>query len=399
MTSTPASADPASRRARPFTQVVGVGRTPARHGGSVSPPVERTSTRLFERLDDLERAHASGKLSAFLGSNTPEYLEQAMSELEGPDAMTVVTATGMSALAITFLSVLKPGDHLLMPDNVFGPTRQIALDLLAGLGIGTDFYDPLVGPDIAAQFRDRTRLVLTESPGSNSFEVSDIPAIVAACRQRDIPVAMDNSWATPLYFRAIEHGVDFSVCAGTKYIVGHSDALIGSVSTTERHYGRLLSTARQLGNGCSPDDAFLALRGLRTLAVRLRQHHSAGVQIAKWLSTRSEVRQVLHPALPDSPGHACWARDFLGASGLFAIVLDELPRARIEAFLSALKLFKLGYSWGGFESLILPLHPDPHRTVLPFPTGTLIRLHVGLEDPDDLRDDLERAFAQLAVGA
>lgn len=388
----------APRGYRDETLVTLLGRDPGRHAGSVSPPVERTSTRIFPTLEALEAAHGSGVLSEFLGSATPEWLEAAVAELEGPDARVVASGTGMASLAIVFLAVLDTGDHLLMPDSVFWPTRKIGDGLLQRLGIEVSYYDPMIGADIGRVMRPNTRLVLTESPGSNTFEVQDVPAIAAAAHARGALVAIDNSWATPLYFKPLDHGVDFSVSAITKYIVGHSDVLMGTIATREAHIGRLRETANQLGNACAPDDVFLALRGLRTLAIRLKHHGDAALRLAGWLDRRPEVRTVLHPALPSCPGHEFWRRDFTGSTGLFAVVLEPLTREELVGFLDGMKLFKLGYSWGGFESLVLPVHPARERTATAWPDddGTVLRLNVGLEDPADLEDDLEAAFARLA---
>jgi len=269
--------------------------------------------------------------------------------------------------------------------------------LLRRLGIDVSYYDPMIGADIAEEIRPETRLILTETPGSNTFEVQDIPAITRAAHAAEVLVALDNSWATPLYFRPLDYGVDFSICAVTKYLIGHSDAMMGTIATSGEHIARLRDTANQLGNGCPPDDVFLALRGLRTMAIRLRHHGEAGLRIANWLQQRPEVLTVLHPALPSCPGHEFWHRDFAGCTGLFSIVMNQLSRAELVCFLESLNLFKLGYSWGGFESLILPVYPENERTVTPWvQDGTVIRINVGLENPDDLVGDLESAFGQLA---
>jgi cysteine-S-conjugate beta-lyase len=378
------------------TLVTLLGRNPEMHAGSVSPPVERTSTRVFSTLAELEKAHSTGKLSDFLGSTTPEWLEEAVAELEGGDSQVIASGTGMASLAIVFLSVLETGDHILVPDSVFWPTRKVVDGLMRRIGIEADYYDPMAGAAIKDELRPNTKLVLTESPGSNTFEVQDIPAITEAAHAAGALVATDNSWATPLLFRPLEHGVDFSMCAVTKYLVGHSDVLMGTVATRPEHIQRLRETANQLGNSCAPDDAFMALRGLRTLAIRMRHFEEAGLRIAKWLDKRPEVKRVLHPALPSCPGHEIWKRDFDGSSGLFSIVVEKLSRAQLERFLESLQLFKLGYSWGGFESLILPVYPQNERSVTHWKDdGTVIRVNVGLENPDDLEADLDSAFRRL----
>jgi len=385
---------------RPYsneTLVTLLGRSPAEHSGSVNPPLERTSTRIFSTLEELEAAHSTGKLSDFLGSATPEWLESAVAQLEGNDCHVVASSTGMASLAIVFLSALETGDHLLMPDSVFLPTRKVADGLLKRLGVGVTYYDPMIGAAIRDEMLPNTKLVLTESPGSNTFEVQDIAAITKAAHDAGALVATDNSWATPLYFRPLDHGVDFSISALTKYFVGHSDVLLGTVATTGKQIARLRETANLMGNGCSPDDVFLALRGLRTLAIRLQHHGKTGLRIAKWLQQRPEVQTVLHPALPSCPGHEFWKRDFSGATGLFSIIVNPLSRPELVCFLESLKLFKLGYSWGGFESLILPMNPENERTVVPWThDGTVIRICVGLEGPEDLEADLEFGFSRLA---
>jgi len=383
---------------RTETLVTLLGRDPSAHAGSVSPPVERTSTRVFQTLDELEAAHATGKLSDFLGSATVEWLEDAVAELEGGDCQVLASGTGMASLVTVFLAVLETRDHLLMPDSVFWPTRKVGDELLRRLGIEVSYYDPMIGSAIADVMRANTRLVLTESPGSNTFEVQDIPAIAAAAHAAGALVVTDNSWATPVFFQPLAHGADFSVSAVTKYIVGHSDVLMGTIATSGDRMARLRDTANLLGHSCAPDDVFLALRGLRTLAIRLRHHEQAGLRIARWLQQRPEVQAVLHPALPSCPGHEFWQRDFSGSTGLFSVVLKRLSRAQLVCFLESLSLFKLGYSWGGFESLILPVYPENERSVTTWSQdGTVVRINVGLENPADLEADLAHAFDQIAA--
>lgn len=369
---------------------------PEQFGGSVSAPVDRAATRIFPDLPSIEAAHATGRLSAFLGSATPDHAAEAIAELEGGTGKSVVTSSGMSALTLTFLAALNHGEHLLMPDSVFGPTRSVANDLLARMGIESSYYHPLADEAaLRAAMRPNTRLVLTESPGSNTFEVQDIPMIVRLAHEHGALVANDNSWATPFFFRPLDHGVDFSICAATKYLVGHSDAIVGTVTTPEHLFGRLQAVVRQVGDACSADNAWLLARGLRTLPVRMRQHDASTRRIVNHLLQQPGVRNVLHPALENAPGHACWKRDFSGASGLFGLLLDPLSRPELEGFLQTLKFFHLGYSWGGFESLVLPIEPDPARTFLAPQEGTLLRVHIGLEDADDLLADLDAAFAVL----
>lgn len=378
------------------TLAVIAGRDPLAHGGTVSPPIDRSSTRIFADLTAIETAHSTGRLSDFLGSRTPDMAELAIAALEGSGCEVVLTSSGMSALTVTFLAMLRQGDHLLMPDSVFGPTRAVAGDLLARMGIESSYYHPLAQEsELRSAMRPNTRLVLTESPGSNTFEVQDIPMICRVAHAGGALVAIDNSWATPVFFKPLAHGVDLSISAATKYLAGHSDIIIGSIAAAPELAKRLRSTLQQLGDSCSPDDAWLLMRGLRTLPLRLRQHDASARRIAAELASWPGVRRVLHPALADCDGHAFWQRDFTGASGLFGVLVDPLDRQQLDAFLGAMQLFKLGYSWGGFESLILPLPRDPARTLLGSPDGTLLRLHVGLEDADDLLADLKAAFATL----
>lgn len=375
------------------------GRYPDAHGGSVSPPVDRASTRIFPDLDSIETAHESGRLSAFLGSRSPDFAAEAVAALEGDGAEVIVTSSGMSALSISFLATLGQGDHVLLPDSVFGPTRTVATDLLARMGIASSYYHPLADEAaLRAALRPETRLVLTESPGSNTFEVQDVPMIARVAHEAGALVAIDNSWATPLLFNPLAHGVDISICAATKYLVGHSDAIVGTIAAAPPLAAKLRETARLLGDTCGADDAWLLARGVRTLPLRLRQHDASARRVAAALAGRPGVRRVLHPALPDAPGHAAWKRDFSGASGLFGVLLDPLERPELEAFLGAMRLFRLGFSWGGFESLVLPIRPDPARTLLPSPEGTLLRLHVGLEAVEDLLADLDAAFFAIRRG-
>jgi cystathionine beta-lyase len=293
------------------------------------------------------------------------------------------------------MAAVSAGDHVLVTDSVYGPTRRFCDRTLARYGVETTYYDPLAGASIASLMRPNTRAVYLESPGSHTFEVQDFPAIARAAHERDAVVIHDNTWATGLFFASFEHGADLVVQAATKYPGGHSDVLLGAVVANERLWPRLRDVTRDLGQTASPDDLFLALRGLRTLEVRLRRHESSALEIARALEKHPAVRRVLHPALASDPGHALWQRDFRGSSGLFAIELEPSPRERIAAFLDHLELFALGYSWGGYESLVVPAHIAHARTVRRWTGGPLIRLQVGLEDPADLLADLERGLERL----
>jgi cystathionine beta-lyase len=299
--------------------------------------------------------------------------------------------SGVAAIAGALLSVLKPGDVLLMTDNAYDPSRAFADGFLKRFGVETRYFDPMSN-DITSLFCDQTRAILLENPGSLTFEVQDVPAICAEAHRRGVVTLLDNTWATPFFYTAIDKGIDMTILAATKYIVGHSDAMIGSVTTTKKHWAKLRLTAQQLGQIVSPDDAYLASRGLRTLAVRMKAHEASALKIARWLNDRPEVEAVFHPALPDCPGHAIWKRDFTGSSGLFSFVLKGGSK-QAAAFVDSLDLFGIGYSWGGFESLALPVHPETCRTEVPWNKDrALIRLQIGLEDADDLIADIEQAL-------
>lgn len=306
---------------------------------------------------------------------------------------TMLYPSGVAAIACAMLAVLKPGDEVLLTDSSYDPSRSYADAFLKRMGIAARYYDPLVGADISSLFTDKTKAILLESPGSLSFEVQDVPAICQAAKEAGIVTLLDNTWATSRFFPALENGVDISIVAATKYIVGHSDVMMGAATTHEKYWTRLRRTAQQLGQIVSPDDAYLAARGLRTLEVRLKQHEQSALTIAHWLKDRPEVGQVLHPALPDCPGHDIWKRDFKGSSGLFSFQLSEGDEKSRAAFIDALTLFGIGYSWGGFESLALPVDPGKYRTATQWTmNGALVRLNIGLEDPDDLVADLAKAF-------
>ena len=378
------------RRAE-WTSVPGV------KGGVVNPPVWRASTHLYENVADLRAGVHNDADGHFFygrrGGPTQWALAEALTEMEPGAFGTVLFPSGVAAIHAALLSVLKPGDVLLMTDNAYDPSRSFASGFLKEWGVETRFFDPAVGADIAQHFCDRTAAILLESPGSLTFEVQDVPAICATAKTRDIVTLLDNTWATPLFFPALEKGVDITILAATKYIVGHSDVMMGCVTAGEAHYQAVRKTAQTLGHVVSPDDAYLALRGLRTLSVRLKAHEAAALEIAHWLSAHDDVARVLHPALPNCPGHDLWRRDFKGSSGLFAFELigDDARRVR---FVDALTLFGIGYSWGGFESLAVPSNPARCRTAVPWESDhQLIRLHIGLEDIGDLIADLERGFS------
>jgi cystathionine beta-lyase len=381
---------------KPATRLVTAGRRAEWTQGIVNTPVWRASTVLYGSIADMRdtgRSDTHHKLYyGRRGTPTQWSLADALTDLEPGAAGTMLFGSGVAAIAAALLSVLGPGDELLLVDSAYEPTRALARGLLKRFGITTRFYDPLIGAGIAEMIGEKTRAIFLESPGSLTFEVQDVPAIVAAAKARGIVTLLDNTWATPLYFPAIAKGIDLTILAATKYIVGHSDAMLGSVTASAACFAALRDTSYQLGQIASPDDCWLGSRGLRTMAVRLQQHQHSALTIARWLADRPEVAAVLHPALPDCPGHALFERDFTGSSGLFSFVLDGADEAGRAAFIDALSLFGIGFSWGGFESLAVPA--DPVRSTGPVdPRGKLVRLHIGLEDPDDLIADLERGFA------
>ena len=379
------------------TQLVTGGRKKEFTGSVVNVPVWRASTHLYGDVASLEAGKETNADGRFFygrrGSPTQWALADALTGMEPGAAGTMLYPSGVAAISCALLSVLRPGDVLLMTDNAYDPSRSFADGFLKRFGIETRYFDPLI-TDYGSLFCERTRAILLEAPGSLTFEVQDVPAICAEAKKRGVVTLLDNTWATPYFFTALNKGVDMTILAATKYIVGHSDVMLGCVTTHEKYWTRLRQTAQQLGQIVSPDDAFLASRGLRTLAVRMNAHEASALKIARWLQTRPEVETVLHPALPECPGHAFWARDFTGSSGLFSFVLKG-SKAKAAKFVDALDLFGIGYSWGGFESLALPVYPETCRSEVPWNTsGNVIRLQIGLEDSDDLIADLESAFVQ-----
>ncbi len=383
---------------RPDTKLVHGGRRKAWLGGMVNVPVSRTSTVLFDDVESLEAAYPpqDGTLSyGRNGTPTQWSLAEALSELEPGAAGTRLFPSGAAAVAFALSSALEAGDELLMVDSVYGPTRMFCDQVLKPRGIATHYYDPLLSPDqVEAKLTDATRAIFMESPGSLTFEVQDVPGICALARRRGIVTMLDNTWATPLLFSALSNGVDLSILACTKYVSGHADVMMGSVTTTDEHWDKLAGIAQHYGQFVSPDDAYLASRGLRTMGVRLRRHEDNALKVAGWLAGQPQVARVLHPAFDSCPGHQLWKRDFAGSSGLFAITLDNADRAAAARFVESLSLFGIGYSWGGFESLALPV--EPRRTASTPPGGPIVRLHIGLEDADDLIADLAQSLAQIA---
>ena len=383
------------------TLIVTAGRDPESNHGIVNPPVYHASTVLFPTVAALEKSQKQR-----LDNNTVYYgrfgtpttfaFQNAMAQLDdGHRAIAV--ASGKCAILVSLMAFLKSGDHLLMVDSAYGPTRALCNGLLTRFGVTTTFYDPLIGSDIANLIRPETQVVFTESPGSQTFEIQDIGVISRTAHENDCVVVMDNTWATSLFFKPFEHGVDVIVQAATKYILGHSDAMLGVITTNAKNFEPIQRAALDFGAPPGPDDVYLAQRGLRTLGVRLARHMATGLRIASWLQAQPQVAKVLHPGLPDDPGHSIWSRDFHGASGLFGLVLKETTKTMLAKMLDKMQLFKMGYSWGGDESLMIPTDPEKQRTATCWrPEGPTLRIHAGLEDPDDLIQDLEQGLSRLS---
>ena len=381
------------------TRLVTSGRDPRAYHGFVNPPVYHASTLLYPTAED-QVAHRARYNYGRRGTPTSEALENALREIEGDGCAGVsLLPSGLAAISAALIATTRAGDQVLVPDSVYRPTRNFCNGVFKRFGVETTYYDPLIGADIARLFKPKTRVVFVEAPGSQSFEMQDIPAIAKIAHEQNAVVLMDNTWATPLYFRAFEKGIDLSIQAGTKYIGGHSDIMFGCVSANAVTLPALKDTVYSMGLCVGPDDMYLALRGLRTLGVRLDRHFQSGLRVARWLEQRPEVLRVMHPALERDPGHKIWKRDFTGACGLFSVVFKPTSEQSVHAFLNELALFGLGYSWGGFESLAILFDCTEYRTATKWaPGGPTVRLHIGLEDPDDLIGDLERGFAAMAAG-
>lgn len=381
-------------RFKEATRLVLVGRHPARDFGFVNPPVYHGSTVLSRNVAEL-LGHTGRYAYGRRGTPTSEALEEGVSLLEG-GAGTVLCPSGLSACSVALLSCLSAGDHVLVPDSVYRPVRTFCDGVLKRAGVTTTYYDPMLGAGITEHVRSETRALYLEAPGSQSFEVQDVPALVAVARERGLVTLMDNTWATPLLFAPHAFGIDLSIMAGTKYLGGHSDLMLGTVSALPGAWPALKRTHGDMGLCVGPDDIALGLRGLRTLGLRLRQHEASALAVARWLAGRPEVGTVLHPAFEDCPGHAHWKRDFKGSSGLFSVVLRPVPDERVAAFLDSLALFGLGFSWGGFESLAIPFDCRAYRTATRWsPRGPAVRFHIGLEAVEDLIADLEQGIAKL----
>ncbi len=388
------------KRAKDETLVTHLGRQPERYHGVVNMPVFHASTVLYDSLEAFETRHRIADPDAVLYGRmgTPDTfaLERAVAELEG-GADSIAVPSGLAAISCALLALVEAGDHILMTDAAYRPTRKFCDGTLKRLGVETTYYEPTIDRDIAGLIRANTRLIYAESPGSLTFEMQDIPAIAEIAAARGIALLADTTWATPLHFKAFAHGVDVSIQAGTKYLVGHSDAMLGMITANERYAAQIRRCVRQLGISPGTEEVFLGQRGLRTLAVRLKRHEETGLHLARWLAERPEVAEVCHPALPDFPGHEIWRRDFTGACGLFSFVLDRpYPKQALAAMIEGLELFGLGASWGGYESLVITAYPETFSTARPWQKpGPMLRIHAGLEHPDDLIADLEAGFARL----
>jgi len=377
------------------TVVTHAGNRPFENYGIVNPPVYHASTVLSETLEQrIDRSNAKVRYGR-AGTPTSFALEEAMTALEQAHG-TVLAPSGLAAITMALCAFVETGDHILVTDSTYTPTRNFSNGVLKRLGVETEYFDPLIGAGIAELIRDNTRVIWTECPGSQTFDVQDLPAIVEAAHARDVVVMTDNTWSGGYFRKPLAEGVDISVQAATKYIVGHSDVMMGTIACNEATYEQVRSSSSSYGMCCGPDDIYLALRGLRTIGVRMDRHFENGVKLAEWLQSRPEVTRVMHPALPQDPGHEIWKRDFTGASGLFGFVLEENNRDKLSAMMNHMELHGMGSSWGGYESLLIPSWPEQSRTATSWDVpGQCMRIHVGLEDPDDLIADLEAGFERM----
>ncbi|MCP4328160.1 MAG: cystathionine beta-lyase [Alphaproteobacteria bacterium] len=384
------------------TDVIEGGRNPEDQKGAVNPATYRASTVTFPTLDAFAKAQHNRHNQFYYGrygTPTTHALEDAIASLEG-SGRTIAVGTGLGAITTAILSYCDSGDHVLVADNVYAPVRACCNRLLARLGVSVTFYDPMAPDALGTLVQANTKVLYIEAPGSLTFETPDVLALESAAKTAGLTTILDNTWATPYFYRPREIGIDVSVLSGTKYIGGHADLMLGLLTVPQDDFDKVRITANYLGNTPGPDDCYLALRGLRTLAVRLRQHQAAALRLAEWLAARPEVECVLHPAFPETPGHAFWKRDFGGSTGLFSIILKPCPEVAVAAMVDGLDLFAIGASWGGFESLMTLERPERSRTATEWrASGPVLRIHAGLEDADDLIEDLAAGFGRLNAAA
>lgn len=377
-----------------------LGRNPAISGRAVNLPIYQSSTMLFDTLAEFEQAREERYEQAVLyygryGNPASFELESMMAALEGGDGC-VSLSSGLTAVTVAIMAAAKAGSHVLVADNVYGPTRLFCDNVLTRYGVEVTYFDPMIGEELSALMRDNTSAVMFEAPGSGTFEVPDIPAIARAARAGGAVSLLDATWATPVFCRPLELGVDVVVHSGSKYISGHADAMIGFIVCRSAHYNEMRKMALAFGDRAGANDIFLALRGLRTLELRMHRHHESGLKIANWLAAQSSVARILHPAFESCPGHDFWRRDFSGAGGLFSVVLKPVGEDQVRAFIDDLKMFSVGLSWGGFESLALPVKPAAMRTVTEWSAeGPVVRFNIGHEDPESLIEDLSQAARHL----
>ena len=386
----------------PETKVAHLGRDHKDSHGFVNIPIYHGSTVLYETYDEFRNSEAKRQqrdqvVYGRYGTPLSFALETAIAELEGADGATTVSS-GLAAITESLKAFVSQGDHILVTDSVYQPTRKYCNQVLKRFGVEVSYYDPLIGGDIKDLIKQNTSVIFVESPGSQTFEIQDLPAIAEVAKENGIATILDNTWATPLYLKPFDLGIDVSVHAATKYITGHSDTMLGIISTNEACYDRIRNSVRLSGQCAGPDPIFLGLRGLRTMPTRLKQHWKSGIKVAEWLASRPEVARLIHPALPSHPGHDLWQRDFTGASGLFAFILNDVSDDAVGRLLESTQLFGMGYSWGGFESLLIPFDPRSYRTATEWNAeGPAFRIHIGLEDPDELISDLQIGFDAMNI--